>query len=69
VERRGRSFHVSGADGLDEELRSLGGFDIGDESLSIVRFAADPAWSTSAAIDVRLIDFTMSAEEFVGYEE
>jgi RNA polymerase sigma factor (sigma-70 family) len=69
VSRRGSSFSMSGADGMDDEFRPLGAFDIGDEQLSIVRLAADPAWSTSNAVDVRLIDFTLSAEEIVGYEE
>jgi hypothetical protein len=69
VIRRHALFSVYGAEGGDEDFRLLGTFDVGDENLSIVRLAADPAWSSDRQVDVRFLDFTMSAEEFVGFKE
>jgi RNA polymerase sigma factor (sigma-70 family) len=69
VVRRGAMFSVLGAEGTGESFRPLGTFDVGPENLSIVRLAADPAWSASRKIDVRFLDFAMSAEEFVGFQE
>jgi RNA polymerase sigma factor (sigma-70 family) len=65
--RRGTTFSIYGADGGDGEFQSLGDFEIGADDVSIVRFAVDPAWSPSAAIDARLVEVMISAEEAVGH--
>jgi hypothetical protein len=42
--------------------------DVSTADLQIVRFAADPVEVPNVAIDARLIDFSISAQEFVGYD-
>jgi hypothetical protein len=36
--------------------------------VTILRLAADPVWARDALVDVRLLDFTITAEEIVGYD-
>ena len=42
-------------------------FETSSADATIVRFAADPGWSAVAAVDVRLVDVSIKAEEIVGY--
>jgi RNA polymerase sigma factor (sigma-70 family) len=67
VVRRGATFRFFAADGETGELRHLQTLEVSDEDVRIVRFAADPGWSPNVVVDGRLVEFTMRAEEFVGY--
>lgn len=67
MRRKGGTFNTFVAEGEAAEFRPIHQFEVSGAKLTIVRFAADPVWSKTAAIDVRLLDFTITAEEFVGY--
>ena len=68
VVRKGAMFSFYGAEGAAETLQPILDLEVSAADVSIVRFAADPAWAPDVAIDVRLVEITMTAEEFVGYE-
>ncbi|MCI0680965.1 MAG: sigma-70 family RNA polymerase sigma factor [Gemmataceae bacterium] len=68
VVRQGPRFSFYAADGEAGAFRRLDSIDAGDAVVEMVRFAADPGWlSPIAGVDVRLLDFAMTAQEFVGY--
>ena len=66
--RKGASFSFYGADGAAADFRHLATLEVSDADLAIVRFGADPAWLTTAQLDIRLVEITITAEEFIGYE-
>ena len=68
VVRKGATFSLFAAEGEVGEFIPVETVNVSAADCTIVRFAADPIWRPDIAIDVRLIDFTMTAEEFVGYE-
>jgi len=59
-----RTFYAEGEAGEFQPWRVL---ELSDADATIVRFAADPVWIPDIAIDVRLIDFAITAQEIVGY--
>jgi len=67
IVRKGPQFTVFVAEGEMAEFKLFHEFEVSDADLTIVRLAADPARAANAAIDVRLVDFTITAAEFVGY--
>ncbi len=67
VVRQGTSFSFFAAEGAGGEFRHLHTLEVSAEDLDIVRLGTDPAWLPNAAVDLRLIDFSMTAREFVGY--
>jgi Protein of unknown function (DUF1583) C domain len=67
VVRRGASFSVFTAEQPTDEVQLMATFEASSADATIVRFAADPAWSAVAAVDVRLVDVSIKAEELVGY--
>ncbi len=69
VEREGASFSLFAAEGETGEYQHIQTLEISPEDLRIVRFAADWGDNPPIALDVRLLDFAMTADEFVGYEE
>jgi hypothetical protein len=68
VVRQGTSFGLYSAEGETREYQHVHTLEISSEEVPIVRFAVDPGWDSRVTMDVRLLDFTMTAEEFVGYE-
>jgi RNA polymerase sigma factor (sigma-70 family) len=64
--RQGSSISLFGGDDAAGFL-DLATLDVNTADCVIVRLAADPIFRSDVAIDVRLIDFTITAEEFVGY--
>jgi RNA polymerase sigma factor (sigma-70 family) len=69
VVREGTSFSLSAAEGETGEYQPIQTLQISPEDLRIVRFAADWGDNPAVALDVRLLDFAMTADEFVGYKE
>jgi RNA polymerase sigma factor (sigma-70 family) len=67
VVRRGASFSIFSADQPTDEFQLMATFETSSADATIVRFAADPGWSAVAAVDVRLVDASIKAEEIVGY--
>jgi RNA polymerase sigma factor (sigma-70 family) len=67
VVRRGTTFHCSAADGGTGELRHVQTLEVSGDDVRIVRFAADPGWSSNAIVDGRLVELTIRAEHFIGY--
>ena len=68
VVREGAAFKLFAAEGEKGEFQHIQTLEIGCEDLRIVRFATDWGISPNMAMDVRLLDFSMTADEFVGYE-
>jgi hypothetical protein len=69
VVREGGSFSLFAAEGETGGYQHIQTLEISPEDLRIVRFAADWGDNPPIALDVRLLDFAMTADEFVGYEE
>jgi RNA polymerase sigma factor (sigma-70 family) len=67
AERKGATYSLYAADGDKGELALLQRVDISDANVTILRFAADPVWIPNVPMDVRLVDFAMRADSFVGY--
>jgi len=67
VVRRGPEFEMFAAEGDATEFWHVQTLQVSDADVPIVRFAADPVWQSDVVLDVRLVEFTISAEEFVGY--
>jgi hypothetical protein len=68
VVRQGARFSMYAAEGEAGEFRLLDAVEVSGARVEMVRFAADPGWiSPIEGVDVRLLDFAMSAQEFVGY--
>jgi hypothetical protein len=65
--RRGTSFSIFSAEQPTGGFQLMETFAASSADASIVRFAADPAWSKVAAVDVRLMDVSITAEKLVGY--
>ena len=65
--RKGATFSTFYADSEAGELPEWHVREVSDADATIVRLAADPAWVADIAIDVRLIDFAITAKEIVGY--
>lgn len=68
VVRRGLSFSFFAAEGETGEFRHLETLEVSAEDLEIVRLGPDPGWLSNVAVDMRLLDFSMTAREFVGYQ-
>ena len=68
VVREGTSFSLFAAEGQAGEYRHLQTLEVSAEDLEIVRLGTDPGWSPNAPVDMRLVDFAMTAREFVGYQ-
>src|SRR5687767_13715925 len=67
VVRQGARFSLYAAE-EDAEYRLLDAFDISRATVEFVRFAAEPGWVRPIGhLDVRLLDFAMTAQELVGY--
>jgi RNA polymerase sigma factor (sigma-70 family) len=66
--RRGTSFSFFAAEGETGEYRNLQTLEVSAEDLEIVRLGPDPGWLSNVAVDMRLVDFSMTAREFVGYQ-
>jgi RNA polymerase sigma factor (sigma-70 family) len=67
IVRRGTSFSIFSAEQPTGGFQLMETFAASSADASIVRFAADPAWSKVAAVDVRLVDVSITAEKLVGY--
>jgi RNA polymerase sigma factor (sigma-70 family) len=65
--RQGSSISMFAGDESAAGFVHLATLDVNTADCVIVRLAADPIWRPDIAIDVRLIDFTITAEEFVGF--
>jgi len=63
--RHGAQLSVYGTD-AQEDWRLLHEWEVSSMNVSMMRFGADPVSAPGAAIDMRLVDITISAEEFVG---
>jgi len=68
VVREGRSFSLFAAEGETGDFQHVRTLEISSEDLQIVRFATDPGWNPNVQIDVRLLEFSITAQELVGYE-
>jgi hypothetical protein len=68
VVREGANFRLFAAEGETGEFQHIQTLEISPEDLRIVRFATDWGFNPNVAMDVRLLDFSMTADEFVGYE-
>jgi RNA polymerase sigma factor (sigma-70 family) len=66
--RQGSRFSMFASEGAAGDYLHLETCDVSAADLQIVRFAADPVEVPNVAIDARLIDFSISAQEFVGYD-
>lgn len=67
ADRQGAVFRLWAAEG-DEPFRLVDRLEVSDADLLIVRLAADPGWFAHTLVDVRLLDFSLTAEEIVGYD-
>jgi hypothetical protein len=67
--RKGTTVDLYAAEGRTGPFKRLHSASVSDRDLQIVRFGTDPSWSANALIDVRLLDFTLSAREIVGIDE
>jgi hypothetical protein len=68
VVREGALFNLFAAEGETGEFQHIQTLDISAEDLRIVRFATDWGFNPNMPMDVRLVDFSMTADEFVDYE-
>ena len=68
VVREGASFRLFAAEGEAGEYQHIQTLEISPEDLRIVRFATDWGFNPNVAMDVRLLDLTITADAFVGYE-
>ncbi|MBI3862756.1 MAG: DUF1583 domain-containing protein, partial [Planctomycetia bacterium] len=68
VARHGKSFSLYAAEGETGEFQHVRTLEISAEDVQIVRFATDPGWNPNVQIDVRLLEFTIAAQEIVGYQ-
>jgi RNA polymerase sigma factor (sigma-70 family) len=66
--RQGSRLSMFASEGAAGDYLHLETCDVSTADVPIVRFAADPVESANVAIDARLIDFSISAQEFVGYD-
>ncbi len=66
VVRKGKSFSLFAAESETEEFRHLHTLEVSSHNLQIVRLGPDPGWSPNAPVDMRILDFSMTATEFVG---
>jgi hypothetical protein len=66
--RKGATFQSFYAEGERGEFQPLSTTVVSDADAIVVRFAADPVWIVNIALDVRLIDFAITADKIVGYE-
>ena len=68
VVREGAAFSLFAAEGETGEFQHIQTLKISPEDLRIVRFATDWGFNPNVAMDVRLLDLTITADAFVGYE-
>jgi RNA polymerase sigma factor (sigma-70 family) len=68
VVRTKARFDLFAAEGLNDDFVKVHSQEVSAADMSIVRFAADPIWRPNVPIDVRLIDFNITAAELVGHE-
>jgi RNA polymerase sigma factor (sigma-70 family) len=68
VVREGAAFSLFAAEGETGEFQHIQTLKISPEDLRIVRFATDWGFNPNVAMDVRLLDFSMTADAFVGYD-
>lgn len=68
VERKGNALRFFAAEAGSGPYRALHEMEISDANASIVRLAADSAWLPDVSVDIRIVEFTITAQEFVGYE-
>jgi RNA polymerase sigma factor (sigma-70 family) len=66
--RRASTISLFAGDGAGPDLAHLGTLELSAADCITVRLAADPIWRDDLAIDVRLINFAVTAEEIVGYD-
>jgi Protein of unknown function (DUF1583) C domain len=66
--RKGATISTFFAEGEAGEFQPWKSLEVSDADATIVRFAADPVWSPDIPIDVRLLEFTITADAIVGYE-
>jgi RNA polymerase sigma factor (sigma-70 family) len=66
--RAGTRFTLSAGEGEAGELRVVDEFEVSDADVSVMRLAGDPGWSPEVAVDVRLIEMSLKAQQIVGYE-
>jgi RNA polymerase sigma factor (sigma-70 family) len=66
IVREGASFSFYSAEGEAGEYQLLDTVEIGAEELKMVRFAVEPGRQNPTGVDARLVDFSMTAQEFVG---
>jgi len=68
VVREGTAFRLFAAEGETAEFRHIQTLEVSPEDLRIVRFATDWGFTPNVAMDVRLVDFSMTADAFVNGE-
>ncbi len=68
VRREGATFSFFAADGEAGAYKLLDTRQIDTADVRLLRFAADSGWQSDVVIDVRLIDFRITADELVGYK-
>jgi RNA polymerase sigma factor (sigma-70 family) len=69
VVRKGQSFSLFAAEGETGEFQHLRTLEISSQDVQIVRFATDPAWNPNVEVDVRLLEFSIAAQQIVGYQQ
>jgi hypothetical protein len=69
VVREGASFRLFAAEGETAEFQHIQTLEVSPDDLRIVRFATDWGFTPNVAMDVRLLDFSVTADRFVGYGE
>ena len=69
VVRQASRFTFYGGEGETGEWRLLHTLDVSAATVEVLRFAADPGYigPIEGGVDVRLLDFSITAQEFVGY--
>jgi hypothetical protein len=67
IVRRGTIVSLFAAEGETADYQHLNTLEISNEDVETVRFATDPSWTDDAAMDIRLLDLSITAEGLVGY--
>jgi hypothetical protein len=64
--RKGGTFQAWAGEGKDGALKPLGVVELGDGDVSLFRLAAEPGGRPDTVVDARLLEYALSAREFVG---
>jgi RNA polymerase sigma factor (sigma-70 family) len=65
--RVGSRFSFFAADGGAGVYQHLHTLDVSAADVTVLRIAADPVWEPNVAVEIRVLDLSITAEEIVGY--